>query len=256
MSRQRDQNRHRLALAWSHTRPNGIIIVSGHKTDGVDAFIKEVKKSLSIDGVMSKAHGKVFWLQRGPGMPPKDWFSLGDLVRNEAGYFTAPGMFSSAHIDPGSELLAQNLNRDMKGRLADLGAGWGYLSVQAEMHNSGLDELHLFEADHEALEAAKRNLRSPKAHFHWTDVTRPQDIDGQFDWVISNPPFHEGRKSEPSLGQAFIATAAKILKKHGTFLMVANRQLPYERSLDAHFRHWEKQQETNHYKIFLCKAPK
>lgn len=51
-----------------------------------------------------------------------------------------------------------------------------------------------------------------------------------------NPPFHEGRVTDVSLGQSFIAAAASRLKPGGRLLMVANRQLPYELTLKGLFK--------------------
>ena len=72
--------------------------------------------------------------------------------------------------------------------------------------------------------------------------------------MIANPPFHQGRAAEPDLGAAFIAAAARILTPAGRLLMVANRQLPYEATLDAAFRHWEKLAEDGAYKVMRGRA--
>ena len=39
----------------------------------------------------------------------------------------------------------------------------------------------------------------------------------------------------PDIGRAFIAAAAEALRPGGRLLLVANRHLPYEAVLDAHF---------------------
>ncbi len=51
-----------------------------------------------------------------------------------------------------------------------------------------------------------------------------------------NPPFHAGRSADPTMGQGFIAAAAKRLKPGGKLLLVANRQMPYEAGLKALFK--------------------
>ena len=55
------------------------------------------------------------------------------------------------------------------------------------------------------------------------------------DAVVMNPPFHEGRKADPELGQAFIEAAAGMLGAKGKLYMVANRHLPYEETLERLF---------------------
>jgi 16S rRNA (guanine1207-N2)-methyltransferase len=59
--------------------------------------------------------------------------------------------------------------------------------------------------------------------------------DVQFDVVVSNPPFHEGRREARDLGPRFIADAAAVLRPNGRCYIVANRFLPYEPVMRTHF---------------------
>jgi 16S rRNA (guanine1207-N2)-methyltransferase len=52
---------------------------------------------------------------------------------------------------------------------------------------------------------------------------------------VMNPPFHQKREAEPDIGQRMIRTAGAALKPGGRLLMVANRQLPYEKTLSEVF---------------------
>jgi 16S rRNA (guanine1207-N2)-methyltransferase len=92
----------------------------------------------------------------------------------------------------------------------------------------------MVEADKAALDCAQRNVSDPRVIAHWADA-RDWTPDAPLDGVVMNPPFHSTRKAEPALGQAFIATAARVLAKHGQVWMVANRHLPYERDLTSRF---------------------
>jgi 16S rRNA (guanine1207-N2)-methyltransferase len=120
----------------------------------------------------------------------------------------------------------------MGGAVADLGAGWGYLA--AHILTRDVTAVHLVDAHDMALACARHNVTDPRARFHWADVTTwtpPEPVDA----VVMNPPFHTGRVADPSLGRAFIAAAARVLKPHGVLWMVANRHLPYEDALGAAF---------------------
>jgi 16S rRNA (guanine1207-N2)-methyltransferase len=131
-------------------------------------------------------------------------------------------------------LLAAALPDRMKGKGADLGAGWGFLS-RAVLARDGVTHLDLVEADHAALDCARANIADPRAAFHWADATvwrAPRLLD----FVVMNPPFHRGRAADPALGEAFLAAAARSLAPDGTLWLVANRGLPYDRALNALFR--------------------
>ena len=75
------------------------------------------------------------------------------------------------------------------------------------------------------------------------------------DTIIMNPPFHTGRAGEPGLGQAFIRTAAALLKPRGDLWLVANRHLPYEKALGETFRTVREVQSTSAYKIIRAEQP-
>jgi len=236
-------------IARACAMSDGLVLVNGAKKDGIESLLKAVKKITSVQ-VLSKSHGKVFWFEAAQ-MPP-EWLAAGEISANKDGFKTAPGMFSSEKVDVGSTLLAPYLE-GLKGRVADLGAGWGWLAAQA----LGPDvlEMVLFEAEHKAVEAAKLNLDDERVRFEWADaLALPKQL--PFDVVISNPPFHQTRTAEPSLGVGFIQAAAKLLKPKGRLLMVANRQLPYERALEGAFRKVEMLRQTNGFKLFEASHPK
>lgn len=257
LTRHRQENRARFAQAWNQLNVDGTLVVSGNKTDGVDAFVKEVGNSVDLHGKLAKSHGKVFWITKTASEPEsiRAWSKLLIPQKNSDGYFTTPGVFSSGGIDPGSKLLADTFGPHLKGAGADLGAGWGYLSKQVLDASKAVSGIDLYEADQKALDAAKLNIPNKRATFFWSDV-RTLGTPTRYDFVVSNPPFHETRKSEPSLGLSFIKAASEILKPKGTLHLVANRQLPYESTLSNSFRRVEKVSETGRFKILRASGPR
>jgi len=227
----------------------GMVVVDGAKNLGIESLLKAVRQITEVQ-VISKSHGKAFWFEA--VAMPEAWLLAAEMAKNKAGFFTAPGMFSHEKVDGGSAFLAPYLT-GLSGRVADLGAGWGWLAAQAL--SAEVSEISLFEGEHIALEAAKLNITDPRAQFIWADVPElPKS--SPYDTIISNPPFHQGRAATPELGVGFIAAAAKMLQPKGRFLMVANRHLPYEAPLDAHFRNWEMKAQNGGFKVFEASLPK
>lgn len=230
---------------------NGMIVVDGAKTDGVDSLLKDIRKRVAIEGPISKAHGKIFWFRSEP-TTFEDWAAPKHQTAD--GFQTAPGVFSADGIDPASAILLTALPEKLGARLADLGAGWGYLSAGL-LDAPGMQTLHLVEADHAALTCARANVINPRAQFHWADAVTwraPEPLDA----VVMNPPFHTSRSAEPALGQGFIKSAAKNLSRHGSLWMVANRHLPYETTLTDTFADVEEVTGDNRFKVFHASRPR
>lgn len=241
-----------IAEAAAAVAEGGPVAVDGQKTDGVDSILRELRGRVDLGAALAKAHGKIaVFASPGPGALD-DW--LAAPRRLAGGFVTHPAAFSSDGIDPGSAALAGALPQKLPARVADFGAGWGYLAAEA-LGREGIAELHLFEAEHAALEAARANIDDPRARFHWADATRLAPAE-KFGAVLMNPPFHSGRAADPGLGRAFIAAAARALLPSGTLYMVANRHLPYERTLHELFREVAELPGPPSYKIYRASGVK
>ncbi|SEN76686.1 class I SAM-dependent methyltransferase [Palleronia pelagia] len=245
LPRERDLARDRVARAAA---TGARVLVDGAKTDGVDAMLKACRARGSVGAVISKSHGKIFAIEDGDFA---DWRA--EPSRNADGFWTAPGSFSADASDPASVALADAL-WGLKGRVVDLGAGWGYLSARA-LEADEIKAIDLVEADHATLDCARRNVTSDRAAFHWADATTFTPAE-RADHVISNPPFHKGRKGAPDLGQAFIVNAARILAPRGSLWLVANRHLPYERTLAQHFADVTELPGTSAFKLYRATRPR
>lgn len=211
--------------------PGGVIVLDGQKTDGIDTLIKECRGlGLRLGEVLAKAHGKLVVLQPGPAL--EAW--TGGPRQIEGGWITRPGVFSADAPDRGSALLAASLPEKLPARMADLGAGWGYLS-RAILARDGVQSLNVLEAEAAALDCARANVTDPRAAFHWVDVTRHTPA-RPWQGVVMNPPFHTTRAADPGLGLAFLRAAHRGLAPAGVLWLVANRHLPYDAVLASLFR--------------------
>ncbi len=250
ITRDRDCNRGLIAEAWLATEPGGVLVLSGAKTDGIDALTKELRKIVELDGVTAKSHGKVLWLTRTGDTPDiiHIWRAKAQIKQNKDGFATAPGMFSHDHVDPGSKLLIDVLPPKLGAHVVDLGAGWGWLSAQL-LARPNIERLDLVEASAASLKAAKANVQDQRARFIWTDAKSYVPEERLADAVVMNPPFHVGRASEPSLGQAFITAATRCLKPNGALYLVANRHLPYEAAMQSGFRSTDRLADLNGFKV-------
>ena len=239
-----------LARAESLLAPGGMIAVDGQKTDGVDTALKDCKSlGLSVGEAVAKAHGKLALVT--PAASLRDWAA--QAMQIDDGFTTLPGVFSAEHADRGSVLLAAALPAKLPARVADLGAGWGYLS-RAILEREGVKELDLVEAEADALDCARLNITDARARFYWADATaiRPTKL---WDAVVMNPPFHTTREADPGLGMAFLKAAQRGLSPSGSLWLVANRHLPYEKLLRTLFKQVEDIGGDSAFRVTRAVAP-
>jgi 16S rRNA (guanine1207-N2)-methyltransferase len=228
LPRSREAARALVARAAAEVAPGGWVAVDGQKTDGIDTALKDLRGRVELSDSLSKAHGKLASFVAGPDF--SDWQARPAIVD---GFQTLPGIFSADGPDRGSVLLAGVLPAKLSGKVADMGAGWGYLAAEV-LKRPGVKRLDLVEAEADALACARVNVTDPRAQFHWADATtwRPETL---LDVVVMNPPFHRGRDADPALGAAFIRAARRMLAPNGSLWLVANRHLPYDAVLTECF---------------------
>ena len=231
----------------------GKFVVVIPNSAGASRFERELKKAAPLLFSVSKNKCRAFAVSNSVAWNAAvlaEWRELGKMTPiPETSFFTQAGGFSAKHIDPGSALLAEYLPASLRGRVADLGAGWGFLSHVALQRSPKIERIDLFEDDRRALDCARSNV-SEKARFHWHDVTA--GLPGGYDHIITNPPFHSGQAKDVDLGKQFLSVAAAALKRGGSLYLVANRQLPYEAHL-AELGLRSRQLAENHaYKIIFA----
>jgi len=253
--RQREEGRALLARAVRSTREGGIVMAAVSNLEGAKTVESDLKSLTGHVSAMSKNKCRVFWARIDAGRLNSErldeWANL-DAPRRvvDDRFLSRPGLFAWDHIDAGSRLLAETLPPALKGRVADLGAGFGYLAHEVLTRYPLITHLDAVEAEARALDMARQNLApfGDRVGYLWLDATGA--LAGPYDVIVSNPPFHIDRQDRHELGQAFIRSAAKALTPSGTLWMVANRHLPYEETLKALFRNVETAAQTPLYKVF------
>lgn len=249
----RDETLAWFAMARDRLEPGGRILAAMPNTAGAARFEKELSRAAGNIFSIQKHKCRAFHasLDHADESLFNEWRALGE-PREISGFSVEPGIFSSDHIDPGSQLLADYLPAHLHGNVADLGAGWGFLSDAVLNRCPKIVRLDLFEADTRALDCARRNLAShpQEIRFHWHDVTT--GLPSTYDAIVMNPPFHTGQATDVDLGRAFLRVAFASLKRGGKLLLVANRQLPYEAVLETSGMAWRKVAENKVYKLLFA----
>jgi 16S rRNA (guanine1207-N2)-methyltransferase len=232
---------------------DGKLVVVIANSAGASRFEKELKQATPLLYSVSKNKCRTFAVSKQEPWNEQvlsEWRDLGARSTiPETSFVTEPGVFSAKHIDPGSALLVEHLPPSLRGKVADLGAGWGFLSQAALQKSPKITRIDLFEADRRALDCARENV-SGNAAFHWHDVT--VGLSETYDHIITNPPFHTAQAKDVDLGKQFLSVAAASLKRGGGLYVVANRQLPYEAHLTELGLRSRQIAENHAYKVIFA----
>jgi 16S rRNA (guanine1207-N2)-methyltransferase len=244
------ERRRAMALALNALAPGGRLTALAPKDKGGSRLSDELRQFGCVVTESAKRHHRICLCERPAAIAGFDEALSEGAARwiDPIGLWSQPGVFSWNRIDPGSALLAENL-APLSGCGADFGCGIGYLSKIA-LASPKVAQLFMIDIDRRAIEAARRNVEDPRARFFWADARRADaDLSG-LDFVVMNPPFHDGGAEDQSLGQNFIVRAAAALRSGGVLWLTANRHLPYEAIMKPLFRRIALKVETGGYKIF------
>lgn len=265
--RQRDEARALLAQAVRRAGDGGIVLACQSNNEGARSGESDLGRLAGNVQSLSKHKCRVYWCgiddTRIDHALLDEWQALDAPRRIADGrWLSRPGLFAWDRVDAASALLVAHLPETLRGRVADLGAGYGYLAAEVVRRCAGVEAIDLYEAERRAQEPARANLaeacrdagRDVAVAFHWQDVTR--GLAHRYDAIVSNPPFHQGRADQPELGRAFIEAAGAALHADGVFWLVANRHLAYEATLAARFDTARVVEVRDGFKVIEARNPK
>lgn len=161
-----------------------------------------------------------------------------------------PGVFSRDGLDPGSELLLSVLEQvPLKGNVLDIGCGSGVLSAVLKMLYPDIN-LTLTDVNSAALESSKATLEANSLPGKVIASDVFSDVEGRFDTIVSNPPFHDGMQTSLNATESLIRNAKSHLQLGGRLYIVANAFLPYAEMLQQAFGNHEVLAQTGRFKVY------
>lgn len=230
----REAWRMRLNEAARWLRPGGVLIAAGPNDAGGKSAARDVNALFGSVNERSKSHQRMV-----TAIKPHTHLAVSDItpssfVSGPRSYSTYPGVFAADRLDVGSAELIAALP-DVRGlRVLDIGGGAGVLA--GAMCDAGAAAVDVIDVDALAVKAMQHTfVNDAQVRVAWGDVLDGLPWDAQYDVVVTNPPFHAGKRTDDSMVQAFVATAARHLRPRGELYLVANAFLAYEPLLRQFF---------------------
>lgn len=251
-TKQKEETLGLIAKAWEQAQKGESITIIQPNNQGGKSLEKTLITHFPDADTESRDKARVIMLIKTEAAPPvlAEWVAHTQLrLIPETGFYSLPGLFSWDRIDIGSSVLIDHVT-GLKGIGADFGCGYGFLSRHILQNYPQVDRLYGLDKDLRAVEACRMNCPDDRVQVMQADCTKPiQGLPDPLDFIVMNPPFHDGRGEDRHLGQAFLQTAAKHLKKGGVCWIVANTHLPYESVLKEYFQAFEEIAKVKGFKI-------
>lgn len=210
--------------------PDDTLYLVGDNRGGVKSVAKKLAQPWApAQKIASGNHCLLYRTQlTEPGAPFNSsvYRSQYQLAGDKLAVVNLPGVFSHEHLDAGTELLLQHLPPAISGRVLDFACGSGVVGSVLQQRYS-LETLVCSDVSAFALRATELTLDMNDQQGKVVASDGLTYIEGKFDWIISNPPFHTGKKTDYEIARQFFAAAPKRLNKGGRLLIVANSFLPY-----------------------------
>ncbi len=162
-----------------------------------------------------------------------------------------PGVFSHNELDAGTQLLLENLPNINKGRVLDFACGSGVIGAYLQTTQPEI-ELVCSDINANALFCSERTLAANNCPGQVLASDGLRQIQGEFDAIVTNPPFHTGVRTDHSVTRQFILDAVKHLEPGGKLILVANRFLPYPEQLQKQFGNVKTIAETSKFKLYCA----
>ena len=76
-------------------------------------------------------------------------------------------------------------------------------------------------------------------------------VEGEFDYIFTNPPFHQGKETDYQFARQMFSQAKQHLTQDGQLWLVANIHLSYEDWANEHFSNVEVMAQEKGFKL-IC----
>jgi 16S rRNA (guanine1207-N2)-methyltransferase len=264
VSKERASSHHIINQSLKLLKPNGKLVLSGEKNDGIKSYVKQAAK-LFGNPVNSEKHGKAYIAsieliaQQAEPLNDKNYAALRQVkLADNLSLSSKPGIFGWDKIDRGSAFLVDHLPEFLKGyknapqSLLDLGCGYGYLAISANQF--GFHRIMATDNNAAALLAVKENFQCLEKIECGALATDAGDkIEETFDTILCNPPFHSGFSVDDQLAVKFLSQTKRLLKHSGQALFVVNTFIPLEHKAKSLFGQVEVMANNGSFKLIRLK---
>ena len=233
---------------------NGSLLLVGENGTGIKSWKKRLQNWGATDSIGSGCHSGLLVLnpdeatRNSNPVLEEARFPI-DIAGTRVDIMSLPGVFSHGRLDVGTRLLLETLaNEKIHGSVLDFGCGAGVIGSWLASRYSC--QPTLLDTEAMALESARRTLKANGIDGTVIASHGLSSLSGKYDWIISNPPFHEGVKTRYDVTEAFLTQCREHLCRGGQLRIVANSFLRYRPLIEDAFGHCQELAKGNGFTIY------
>lgn len=221
-----------MAMLTPTLAENATILVVGENKGGVKSAQKLAVNYIAHgQKVDSARHCTLFSFSFNNQAKPFDinsWYKefTIKIANIELNISSLPGVFNSGSLDVGTQLLLENLPTNLTGKILDFGCGAGIIGAYIKKKHPNTD-IDLLDVNAFAIASAEQTLLKNKLTGNVFASDGLSNVVNTYKTVVSNPPFHQGIKTNYHTTEAFLKDIKKYLLNQGELIIVANSFLRY-----------------------------
>lgn len=240
-------------------KPSGKFLIVGENKTGIKSAAKLLEPySSQVIKIDSARHCSLFCAHINDDVENfelKKWITeLTVKVKDiELTIVSLPGVFSHGELDGGTRLLLESIPQIPNGRILDFACGAGVIGCfvalvkpDTEVVMSDVSALALYCAEKTA---SKNNIKCTIIPSNGLE-----NVQGSFNAVYTNPPFHTGIQTDYSVTQRFIAQLKQHLKPRAQLILVANRFLKYPDAIESTFGNVHVVAKTSKFSLYQASS--
>ena len=246
-----------LATLSPHMQENATVLIVGENKGGVKSSAKLTtsiaESAMKVD---SARHCSLFHLTATKPAKPfsiEKWYSEFEITvaNTTLKVVSLPGVFSNGSLDKGTELLLENLPNSLKGKILDFGCGAGIIGAFIKLKHPEA-KIHMLDVNAYAIASAKKTLIANQLEGKVFASDGLSNVSEKYQAVISNPPFHQGVKTNYETTETFLSEISKHMDKNASLTIVANSFLRYVPIIKEKINPPQTLAKANGFSIYFC----
>lgn len=281
ISKEKPLTHYLLNQASKLLKENGELVLIGRKQQGIKTYASKLSKQLGFNGKLKKSTNDYIgcFIRNNTSittieyLDDQDYQSVREITppkQHIQTIYSKPGVFGWNKVDKGTELLLSYLAEMLKQNpppihsALDLGCGYGWIFLNllsnpqffSNLETSKTNLIKTVATDNNAaaLVCAKRNAQHYQLDVDIIAADCANKVNGTFDLILCNPPFHQGFSHDKALTDKFFQQTKRLLNNNGIGLWVVNDFIGLATLAKSHQLNCEKVKQEDGFSVYKLSA--